>query len=240
MHWNDCHSSQARVGALVNPAVDEISGEPEFKHTPARVEPFPVNWYGFILTRRDLRTLDVAWWTRINAANCTRYEIAGRKPPRSWTDWGREMLGVATEPGADYIEYEDTAACTYRAAYLVDGRLQACVYVANRTDLPDRALLSRIFAIEKIEATHRMALLTTGAVVEGEDPGPLLCSCFAVGRNTICRAIEEQKLTDARQVGSFLRAGTNCGSCLPEIKALLGATPNRSPVSTSTGMRLTT
>ncbi len=239
MHWSDCYSSQARVGALVNPEVDNLSGEPEFKHTPASVEPFPVEWYGFILTRRELSTLDVTWWTRVNAANCTRYEIAGRRLHESWTEWARTLLG-AVEKDADYIEYEDDAARTYRAAYIVNGELQACVYIANRTDLPDRTALSRLFALEKLEAGHRMALLTTGAVVEGEDPGPLVCSCYAVGRNTICRAIEEQGLMDARQVGAFLRAGTNCGSCVPEIKALLGGVPNMSPVSTSSATRLST
>jgi assimilatory nitrate reductase catalytic subunit len=239
MHWNDCHASQARVGALVNPVVDSICGEPEFKHTPARVEPFPVEWYGFVLTRRGLSSLDVTWWTRINAANCMRYEIAGRELPETWTAWGRNML-EANAPGADYIEYEDASARTYRAAYIVDGRLEACVYIANRAELPDRVLLSKLFAVEKLEAVHRLALLTTGAVVEGEEPGPLVCSCFAVGRNTIRRAIEEHKLTDVRQVGACLRAGTNCGSCLPEIKALLGGVPNSIPVSTSTALPLTT
>jgi len=62
------------------------------------------------------------------------------------------------------------------------------------------------------------------------DPGRLVCSCFGVGCNTILRAIEARSLTDARQVGACLRAGTNCGSCLPEINALLGAAPNRIPV----------
>src|SRR5262249_38745248 len=79
MHWNDCYASQARVGALVNPEVDNISGEPEFKHTPAQVEPFPVSWYGFILMRKDLASLGVTWWARINGEHCTRYEIAGRE-----------------------------------------------------------------------------------------------------------------------------------------------------------------
>jgi assimilatory nitrate reductase catalytic subunit len=239
MHWNDCHASEARVGALVSPAADSVSGEPEFKHTPVRVEPFPVEWYGFVLTRHELTTPEVTWWTRVNAANCMRYEIAGRRRPVAWTDWGRKLLG-APDQHADYIEYEDASAGVYRAAYIVDGQLEACVYIANRAELPDRALLSRLFAVEKIEATHRMALLTTGAVVEGEDPGPLVCSCFAVGRNTIQRAIEEQNLTDVRQVGACLRAGTNCGSCVPEIQALLSTVPNRNPVSTSTALPLTT
>jgi len=242
MHWNDRNASQARVGALVSPAVDLISGEPEFKHTPVRVEPFPVEWYGFILTRRAMLLEPVAtWWTRVNAANCTRYEIAGRERPESWTAWGRSILGARhDDPNADYQDYEDSAAGMYRAAYIVDNRLEACVYIAKRADLPDRNLLSNLFTIEKLEAAHRLALMTTGAVVEGEDPGPLVCSCFAVGRNTIMRAIAEHKLTETSQVGSCLRAGTNCGSCLPEIKALLVAVPNRIPVSTSTALPLTT
>ncbi len=51
IHWNGAFASDARVGALVNPVVDPVSGEPEFKHTPARVMPFAVNWHGFILSR---------------------------------------------------------------------------------------------------------------------------------------------------------------------------------------------
>ena len=44
IHWSGEFSSDARVGALVNPIVDPISGEPELKHTPARVTPFVVSW----------------------------------------------------------------------------------------------------------------------------------------------------------------------------------------------------
>jgi assimilatory nitrate reductase catalytic subunit len=237
MHWNDCHASQARVGALVSPVVDRISGEPEFKHTPVRVEPFPVEWYGFVLSRRSLELLDTTWWARINAVHCTRYEIAGREVPASWTAWGRKLLG-ANAAGDDFVEYEDPTAGVYRAAYVVDDRVEACLYIANRADLPDRELISQLFTLQKLEPAHRLALLTTGAVVEGEEPGPLVCSCFAVGRNTILRAIEEHGLTNTRQVGSCLRAGTNCGSCLPEINALLGGTPNRIPVSTSAALPL--
>jgi assimilatory nitrate reductase catalytic subunit len=54
IHWNDQFSSDARVGAVVNPAVDPVSGEPEFKHTPVRVEEFRVSWHGFVLSRQAL------------------------------------------------------------------------------------------------------------------------------------------------------------------------------------------
>jgi len=243
MHWNDCNASQARVGALVNPVVDSLSGEPEFKHTPVRVEPFPVEWYGFVLSRRSLELIDTTWWTRITATHCTRYEIAGREVPASWATWGRNLLGAGGAErahGPEFLEYEDPAAGVYRAAHIVDERLEACLYIANRADLPDRNLLSQLFSLQKLEAAHRLALMTTGAVVEGEEPGPLVCSCFAVGRNAILRAIEEHGLAEARQVTSCLRAGGNCGSCLPEITALLGGIPNEIPVSTSSALPLLT
>ncbi|MFI4981146.1 MAG: molybdopterin oxidoreductase family protein, partial [Nevskiales bacterium] len=34
IHWSDANAADARAGALVNPVVDPVSGEPEFKHTP--------------------------------------------------------------------------------------------------------------------------------------------------------------------------------------------------------------
>jgi assimilatory nitrate reductase catalytic subunit len=226
MHWNDCNASQARVGALVSPAVDAISGEPEFKHTPVRVEPYPVRWYGFVMSRAGLQRIEAAWWTRITSTQCTRYEIAGREIPASWSQWARSLM----EATGELMEYEDSTVGTYRAAYIVDDRLEACVYVG---ELPERSLITQLFSLPKLEDTHRLALMTTGAVIEGADPGPLVCSCFAVGRNTILRAIEANGFTQTSQVVSCLRAGGNCGSCLPEIKGLLGCTPKTIPVSTS-------
>ena len=61
IHWSDSNASDARVGALVSPAVDPVSGEPEFKHTPVRVEPFVVSWYGFVLTRRPIAVQSLSW-----------------------------------------------------------------------------------------------------------------------------------------------------------------------------------
>ncbi|MEM6421343.1 MAG: (2Fe-2S)-binding protein, partial [Pseudomonadota bacterium] len=55
------------------------------------------------------------------------------------------------------------------------------------------------------------------------DPGATVCSCFGVGAKTIARAIEEQGLADVAAVGRALSAGTNCGSCKPEIEVILRA-----------------
>jgi assimilatory nitrate reductase catalytic subunit len=42
-----------------------------------------------------------------------------------------------------------------------------------------------------------------------------------VGRNTICNAIREKGLKTAAQVTACVKAGGNCGSCVPELKKLI-------------------
>ncbi|HXG29308.1 MAG TPA: molybdopterin-dependent oxidoreductase [Nevskiales bacterium] len=220
IHWNDQYASDARVGALVNPVVDPVSGEPEFKHTPVRVEPFQVDWHGFVLCRRALDMEAATWWTRIQGQRFLRYELGGRGQVADWPAWGRRLLGVA-DPEADWLEYCDDTAGIYRAAHVVDDRIEACVFVSPRPDLPSRAWLSGLFVQEKLEEVDRVGLLVGQPVNPQADTGPLVCSCFGVGRNVILDAIRKQGLTSAQQVGSCLKAGTNCGSCVPEIKSLI-------------------
>jgi assimilatory nitrate reductase catalytic subunit len=215
IHWNDAYAADARVGALVNPVVDPVSGEPEFKHTPARVEVFQVDWYGFVLTRGSLDTEEFAYWARADAEGHARYELAGRGAPPEWALWARAKLGRDGE----WLDYCDSTAGVYRAARVVDGRLQACVFLSPRPDLPAREWLGSLFARERLEVRERMALLA-GRPALGADPGPTVCSCFGVGRGLIEQAIRGGCLT-TQQIGGKLKAGTNCGSCLPEIRRLL-------------------
>ncbi len=219
IHWNDQTSSDARVGALVNPVVDPISGEPELKHTPARIERFAVDWHGFALSRDPLPMDGVTWWTRIQGSQFVRYEIAGRGAMPDWIAWARELF--APRDDHDWLDYRDEGAGTYRAAHLVDERMQACLFVSPRQDLPSRSWLSSLFVKARIEEIDRVGLLIGAPPTLDSDPGPTVCSCYGVGRNVITRAIREQKLTTTAQVTSCLKAGGNCGSCLPEIRKLI-------------------
>ncbi|MBL8268255.1 nitrate reductase [Steroidobacter sp.] len=222
IHWNDSCASDGRVGALVNPIVDPISGEPEFKHTPARVTPFAVNWHGFVLARTPLASLDATWWTAIRGARFMRYEFAGRGPSPN-SEWARRAL-QATNADVDWLEYSDGATGVFRGALLIDERIAGCVFISSRTDLPSRAWLSTLFAKKRISDADRASLLNGGPTAAAEDPGPLVCSCFGVGRNTLCAAIARAGLKTPQEVGQKLKAGTNCGSCLPEIRQLLATT----------------
>jgi assimilatory nitrate reductase catalytic subunit len=124
---------------------------------------------------------------------------------------------------ADWIEVEDKSGGVYRAVHLVDGRIEACLFVSQRQDLPARAWLAGMFGKDELEPADRIGLLSGRAKEKGADPGPTVCSCFGVGRKTIEIAIREQGCRDASQVTACTKAGGNCGSCLPEIRALLAA-----------------
>jgi assimilatory nitrate reductase catalytic subunit len=223
IHWNAQYASDARVGSLVNPVVDPVSGEPEFKHTPVRVDDFAVQWHGFVLSRRALPMDDVTWWTRVTGDCFLRYEFAGRERVGDWSTLARRALGV-NDTDADWIEYEDRTAGQYRAAWIVGDRIEACLFVSPRPDLPSRAWLSGLFAKDRIEDLDRIGLLVGEPTDRGADAGPTICSCFGVGRNTIVDAIRSQGCDSADALGRKLRCGTNCGSCVPELRALIAAT----------------
>jgi assimilatory nitrate reductase catalytic subunit len=52
------------------------------------------------------------------------------------------------------------------------------------------------------------------------DPGPLVCACFAIGLAGIEKAVASGAAT-VEKIGKLLRAGTNCGSCVPELKKIV-------------------
>jgi assimilatory nitrate reductase catalytic subunit len=51
--------------------------------------------------------------------------------------------------------------------------------------------------------------------------GRTVCSCFGVSVEEVLAQIASQSLTTLADLGRILRAGTNCGSCIPELKVLL-------------------
>jgi assimilatory nitrate reductase catalytic subunit len=220
IHWNAQNCSDARVGALVNPAVDPLSGEPEFKHTPVKIEAFAVQWYGFALTREPHAVTQACHWTRIQGRQLTRYELAGRTSASQRSAWARNWLDLPAD-GADWLEYEDAAAGVYRAVRLVDERLAACIFISPRPDLPSRAWLASLFALPQLSDAERAGLLSGQPMQAGADVGPVVCSCFGVGRNTLRAAICAQGLQTPAEITACLKAGGNCGSCVPELKQLL-------------------
>lgn len=220
MHWNDQFASKSYADALVNPATDPVSGQPEFKHTPVNVTSYRAKWHGFLLSRRELELKDVSYWSRAKGYGYWRYEIAGDDAPDDWAAAARLML-CSNAKQVEWIEYFDKSAQRYRAARLNAGELESCIFIGPDYRLPERDWLASLFAKASLDSNERQSLLTGRPASAQEDSGRMICACYQVGLKTIQQAIQQDGLLDVEAIGQKLRAGTNCGSCIPELRKLL-------------------
>jgi len=220
MHWTEQYASAGRVGALVNPAIDPQSKQPESKHTPAKIQAYQPAWQGFILSQRELHFKPTEYYVKIKGEHYYHYELAGKEAPENLKDWVQnELIGQSLEK-YQWQEYQDTAQGIYRAALLLDEQLKTVVFMTGKSPLPERHWLSGLFSQPTLESEQRRALLTGQPPLGTPDVGQIVCSCFNVGEKTIINAIQEKGFTTHQEIGLCLKAGTNCGSCVPEIKAL--------------------
>jgi assimilatory nitrate reductase catalytic subunit len=217
MHWTAQYASHGRMGALVNPEVDPISKQPESKHTPVRIKPYTPLWQGFILSRDELPITEADYWIKSKNDGFYRYELAGNTLPDDW----HEYINSKVDAPPQWQEYQDAAKGIYRTARLVNNQLDTVIFIAPDHHLAERNWLSSLFAKTELTKPERMALLTGRPPSGGADVGAIICACFNVGEKTIRAAIKEHGFTTHQQVGQCLKAGTNCGSCVPELKALL-------------------
>ncbi|MBX2855614.1 MAG: molybdopterin-dependent oxidoreductase [Rhodobacteraceae bacterium] len=213
MHWTNQWSSKGRVDAVLESVTDPISGQPESKAAPIRLSPFEPAWHGFAVARREFRPA-TAYWARAKAGAGWRAEMAGAQTPEDWIAYAQELFNA---PAATPISVFDRKRGLARIALLEEERVIAALYSAN--NLVEIARSHVIGALNTNAPAAAILAARPGA--EAPDPGATVCACFDVGVNTILTAISEQNLTDVEAIGSALRAGSNCGSCRPELRALL-------------------
>ncbi|MCK5718809.1 MAG: nitrate reductase [Thiomargarita sp.] len=216
MHFNQQNSSNAKVNNLVAANTDPISGQPEFKYNPVRISPYHSEWQAFILSKSplELPTENIDYWVKIPSDNCWRYELAGQTQPKNWADWIHKNF----DENLDWLEYQDRANGRYNCANIIDGRLNICMFVSNNEQLPARRKLIQLFTRDNLTPTERLGLLTA---YNDEITDNAICACFNLGENELGKIITEEKLQTTIQIADKCRAGSNCGSCIPELKALL-------------------
>ncbi|MCL4152220.1 UNVERIFIED_CONTAM: hypothetical protein GTU68_028522 [Idotea baltica] len=221
IHWSDQFASQARVDSLVHATVDPISGQPEFKQTPVKVTEYKAVWHGFILSRKPLSLPDSTYWVAVKGDQFWRYEIASDADVAELKQW----LSKQQLEGDDWLTFQDATLSRYRAAKLVNYQLDQVIMIGETHDLPARTWLSQLFLADRIDDETRMGLLAARPSLGLPDVGPTVCACFGVGENTILDVIKTEQAITLEQIGQCLKAGTNCGSCLPEIKKLMAGQP---------------
>ncbi|KQW71759.1 nitrate reductase [Phenylobacterium sp. Root77] len=225
MHWTQAFAPSGRANPLVAAAVDPQSGQPEFKHTPARVRAYRETWRGFFIARESWSVpagLDLVW-RRIPQHGCQLHEFAGRGDETE-----RETLRRALSKGAsgEPLRFEDVSAGSLREAYLAGEALERVLFTATSGALPPRDWLAELFARDALTALDRAALLIGRAPGRAVESAPLVCACRGVRADKIGAAIEAGAGTvDA--VSDVTGAGSSCGSCRPEIARIIAQTQSK-------------
>ena len=217
IHWSGETSSDGRIGALVHADVDPFSGQPEMKASPAAIEKVAMARRGFVLSRSPVALPQGTWWARAAIEGGQGLLFASNDASSIF-----QALAPTLFPEADLAEYLDAEAGFYRGAAFVDGRLEGVIFVGPAEARPHWEAARALFAAEADAPAPRAALSGRAA---GADAGPLVCACFGVGLKTITQAIREGGATSTEAIGAALRVGTNCGSCLPELRRILSAEP---------------
>ncbi|MDQ0419638.1 assimilatory nitrate reductase catalytic subunit [Peteryoungia aggregata LMG 23059] len=221
MHWTGETAPSARVDTLVSSRVDPISGQPALKMSRASVNRHAAKAHGFLVSASRPVDLPFAYWAIAKAEGGYRLEFAGDPHAEGWETWLRRSLQL--EDHHEFSGYIDQRAGDNRLLAFEGDKLQAALFVSSAP-----VSVSRQWAVDQLKESHpdrsARSMVIAGRPAAGRpDKGAILCSCFSVGINQIntaarggCRSVEA--------IGAALSAGTNCGSCRPEIRRILDAT----------------
>ena len=232
----------AGVNAITTSACCPTSRQPELKHAAIKILKAELPW----------TLLGVAWLPDATAltvlgelrALMSSFDFASCVP------FGRDRTGVlfraaaheAPEPTlivqmesllgldtADTLRYVDKRRQQRRSARLQrtddDIWLEAFLLAG---DSSAESWIKTLLQDQLPAGRYGRLLLMPGAAapVTMTPRGPQVCTCFNVGEDAIrstlslCRGTESERLTALQD---HLRCGTNCGSCLPELRRLIRA-----------------
>jgi len=197
------------------------------KGTKVRMHAIAEAWRGHLLRLEggQPELSDALWWSKSPLAGGFAFELAGWNALQQDVHSEsvlRRLLRLSAD--AELVSYSDPRKAMFRYAGILHGRLQACVFFgppgADFAGLEQaKHLLGR-----DISARERVALLA-GTSGSGNGAGKIVCSCFSVTQETILCMVQQERLTSPAEIGARLKAGTNCGSCIPELKKLLQSVP---------------
>lgn len=211
IHWNDCFASAARVDSLVAAVCDPISGQPAFKQTPVAISPLRSDWQALLLSRTPLPLPKNHYWCRREQAGWQVLLMAGARRPTL-----AELKQLWASEVDTWAELDDEQGGDIRLVGYAGGEVRC--WLSLRHDRPEVDESWLLTSLVDVELNARE--LARGMPATGGDRSPLICSCHQVRTARLQTAIAEGHCT-VEALGACTRAGTNCGSCIPELKQLL-------------------
>lgn len=226
IHWHDTLSKNAQVGRLIAPWVDPYSGQPEFKYTPVSIKKRTFDWVGFVMCTDKIDTTIFDDWVAVTESHAVRYEVAMQGDFDLIKQITQNLL--KTDDNNEWLEYQDKTSGVFRGAWLHQGQLKYVVMLAKtRALLPSPEYVASLFtsALQEPsqwqEPSKRIAILAGQSAGPTIDKGKIICTCMNVGLNQILEAISVGGVRQVEELGVCLKAGTQCGSCVPELKSIL-------------------
>ena len=246
MHWGNltlASFGSHGVNALTLPVVDPISKQPELKHTAVRVERADLPWslvaFAYVESGRDpvgvcdeLREIVRALSESGNAFFASTTLIGNERPGVVLRlAAAHELEGTALAQidrilgltGLATLAYDDPHRNLSRRVRVDDGRL---VGVRLAGDLAAESWMRDFFLSgASVTALRQRLLAGSNAAPQGFKPrGNVVCNCFNVSASEIIDFCATTTGDDAVKLTALQRAkqcGTNCGSCLPELRTLV-------------------
>jgi assimilatory nitrate reductase catalytic subunit len=211
IHWSAETASGARVGDLVSACTDPHSGQPESKATPATIAPVDFALCGFIRAPAAIALPAGTCWARVAIAQGMEYRLATSQGPMFWHDFAYRWLA----PDGRLAEQLDGR--NYQAAAFLDGHLEGCICLAPSEAAPQWDLAGLAAAAAAEDGGRRIPETPASDYYMGE---AVVCACFRIGLEAVREAVNSGARS-IDEIGRTLRAGTNCGSCLPELKRII-------------------
>lgn len=252
MHWGKRFLGGAAsfgVNTLTNPAFDAFSRQPELKHAAVKVEAASLSWHATAFCQTDdalmlidrLQSLqqDVAFFSAVQIGRGSSDARAGLlvrvahtgAPNTAWILAFDEVLQLHSEK---VLRYDDPRRGAARRV-LVDGDHLVAARISGDATSGASAdwLMDRMISQRSVSAIRRQLLSPQAATPRDAAPASRnVCECFGVREDAIVDALRTTTGDAARRlahVQSQLHCGTNCGSCLPDLRKLAATTPMLAP-----------
>jgi assimilatory nitrate reductase catalytic subunit len=212
MHWTRKLTAGGIVGALTNACVDPHSGQPELKHTPARLAPVSTAATAVIFSTRlpAVPDADFAVLTRIRHG--WKLEVASINLPAILSTWLQALCPTFPE---GIWQHSETPHATSRLCEQ-QGLLQLVAVASTSSDNPETQAginsAEQLFNARQSNTDMRAQLLS---LKDEEKPSPVVCACLEVNAATLRDA--GRCCSSVKELSETTRAGTRCGSCLPEM-----------------------
>lgn len=255
MHWGEEFlsgqeedgSPSLGVNGLTLPVLDPFSKQPELKHAAVTVKKAELDWQMYLFAWfapeqvMQVQRACRPWFARFGFASCSLFGrersgllihlAAGRQPEFELSP----LLNLFGLLDADVLSYADPRQGLLRRMRVQDGCLTAVALAGQGTNLAAITwLLPYLQQGMAVDGLRRSLLQGSAQPPQAGTvaAAKIICNCWNVAEPALLACARAQTGDAAqrlRAVQEELGCGTNCGSCLPEVKRLLQMTQAQTP-----------